>query len=271
MNLELSLVLELLAGGLCVGLLAGLLGIGGGLMLVPLMAWVLGQRNSGSDHVLHVAIATSLAVILLTSISSVYAHHQRGALRWPIALQFTPGILLGSWVGSWISSNLPTRTLLMVFCVFVLFSAYQMLLNKKPKPSRSLPPTAGMLGVGGVIGLLAGMMGTGGAFIAVPFLTWCNVASQSAVATSAAIGLPIAIAGALGYIYHGWGVDTGIAHTLGFVYWPAVLVISTASVIAAPVGAKLAYKLSGPQLKKAFACLLIVLGCSMGAKALGYW
>jgi uncharacterized protein len=271
MNLELRLIFELLAGGLCVGLLAGLLGIGGGLMLVPLIAWVLGQRFGAAEHVLHVAIATSLAVIFFTSLSSVYAHHKRGVVLWRTAAQFVPGILLGSWLGTAFSASLPTRQLLFLFCLFILFSSYQMLRNTKPKPSRNLPGTAGMVGVGSVVGLLTGMMGTGGAFIAVPFLTWCNVTSQSAVATSAAIGLPIAVAGALSYVVHGWGLDTGIANTWGFVYWPAVLVISAASMAAAPLGAKLAYKLSAAQLKKAFAVFLLCLGSVMGAKALGYW
>ena len=191
------------------------------------------------------------------------AHHRIGAVRWPIVWALTPGILLGAYLGALLSTHLNSRLLGLVFGGFLFFSAFQMLANLKPKAARALPATPGMLGAGGVIGGVSGLIGGGGGFISVPFMTWCSVPIHNAVATSAALGFPIALAGTLGYIINGWNTPNLPPLTLGFVYLPALLVIALASVSTAPLGAKVAHQLNVQSLKRAFASLLMVLGTLM--------
>jgi uncharacterized membrane protein YfcA len=204
---------------------------------------------------------------LFTSISSVRAHHKRGAVIWRVALLFTPGLLIGSWIGPWIGAKMDASTLAGFFAVFVAFSATQMLLDKKPAASRELPGKIGMSGAGGIIGTLSGLVGAGGGFISVPFMTWCNVTIHNAVATSAALGLPIALAGTLSNIYFGRNVPDLPPGSLGFIYLPALLVIALASVTTAPLGARTAHALPVKALKKVFALMLYVLAAYMAYKA----
>jgi uncharacterized membrane protein YfcA len=204
---------------------------------------------------------------MFTSLSSVRAHHKRGAVLWPVVKLLAPGILIGSWIGPWIGAQLDASVLAMFFAVFVGFSATQMLLDKKPLPTRELPKAPGMLGAGSVIGVLSGLVGAGGGFVSVPFMTWCNVKIHNAVATSAALGFPIALAGTLSNIYFGLqepGLPEG---SLGFIYLPALLVISVASVLTAPLGAKTAHALPVKSLKKVFAVVLYLLAGYMFYKA----
>ena len=198
MTLEPLLILELAALGLATGFLAGLLGIGGGMLMVPFLSIILTSKGFPPEYVVKMAVATSLATICFTSLSSVREHHKRGAVLWPVALALSPGILMGSLLGAQLAVALPGKVLSVMFAVFVAFSATQMFLNRKPKPTRQLPKPLGMLGVGGLIGAVSAMVGAGGAFISVPFMTWSNVTIHNAVATSAALGFPIALAGTLG-------------------------------------------------------------------------
>ncbi|WP_151637065.1 sulfite exporter TauE/SafE family protein [Noviherbaspirillum aerium] len=257
--MDISLVAALLVLGAAVGYAAGLLGIGGGMLLVPFMTMVLTARNFPQEHIVHMAIATSLATIMFTSISSVRAHHARGAVLWNVVKLLAPGILIGSWIGPWIGSQLNSSVLALSFAVFVAFSATQMLIDKKPAASRDLPNPPGMFAAGGVIGVLAGLVGAGGGFISVPFMTWCNVKIHNAVATSAALGFPIALAGTLSNIYFGLNEPGLPSGSLGFIYLPALLVISIASVTTAPLGARTAHKLPVKSLKRVFAILLYAL------------
>ncbi|RZI41620.1 sulfite exporter TauE/SafE family protein [Herbaspirillum sp. HC18] len=257
--MDLSLIAGLLALGAAVGFAAGLLGIGGGMLLVPFMTMILTAKNFPKEHIVHMAIATSLATIMFTSISSVRAHHARGAVRWDIVKLLAPGILIGSWIGPWIGAQMNSSALALAFAVFVSFSAVQMLLDKKPSASRDLPGAPGMFGAGGAIGILAGLVGAGGGFVSVPFMTWCNVKIHNAVATSAALGFPIALAGTLSNVYFGLQEQGLPAGSLGFIYFPALLVISLASVTTAPLGAKTAHSLPVQSLKKIFAFLLFAL------------
>lgn len=266
--MDLSLIAVLLALGAAVGFAAGLLGIGGGMLLVPFMTMLLTARGFASEHIVHMAIATSLATIMFTSLSSVRAHHKRGAVLWPVVKLLAPGILIGSWVGPWLASQMNSSGLALFFAVFVAFSALQMLLDRKPAPTRELPKAPGMFGAGGVIGLLSGMVGAGGGFVSVPFMTWCNVKIHNAVATSAALGFPIAFAGTLSYIYNGLGNASLPAGSLGFVYLPALAVIVIGSVATAPLGAKTAHALPVKALKKVFAVLLFSLAGYMLYKGL---
>lgn len=266
--MDLSLIAGLLVLGAAVGFAAGLLGIGGGMLLVPFMTMILTAKQFPREVIVHMAIATSLATIMFTSVSSVRAHHARGAVLWPVVRLLAPGILIGSWIGPWIGSKMNSSTLAMSFAVFVAFSATQMLLDKKPAASRSLPKAPGMLGAGSVIGTLSGLVGAGGGFVSVPFMTWCNVKIHNAVATSAALGFPIALAGTLSNIYFGMKEPGLPAGSLGFIYLPALLVVSIASVTTAPLGAKTAHALPVKTLKKVFALLLYVLSAYMLYKAL---
>lgn len=262
-----TLVAALLALGAAVGVAAGLLGIGGGMLLVPFMTIIFNHEHFPPAHVLHMAIATSLATIAFTSISSVRAHHQRGAVLWPVAKILAPGILVGSMIGAQIASALPTRWLALVFALFVGFSATQMLLDRKPKPGRQLPGRAGMFGVGNVIGVISAIVGAGGAFISVPFMTWCNVRIHNAVGTSAALGFPIAAAGTLGYVISGWNVSGLPSGAAGYIHVPALLSVAAASVLTAPFGARLAHALDIKRLKRVFAILLYGLATYMLIKA----
>ena len=259
MPVEPQLIVELLLLGTATGFLAGLLGIGGGMVMVPFITFILTSRGFPAEHTLKVAVATSLATICFTSLSSVRAHHRRGAVLWPIVRLLTPGILLGSIVGAQIAVALPGNVLSVLFAVFVAFSATQMFLDRKPKPSRTLPGRLGTFGVGGVIGIVSSLVGAGGAFISVPFMTWCNVKIHNAVGTSAALGFPIALAGTLGYIWAGQGLQTMPPGTVGYLYLPALLVVSLASICTAPLGARTAHRMDIRPLKKVFAAMLYVL------------
>lgn len=265
--MDISLIIGLLALGAAVGFAAGLLGIGGGMLLVPFMTMILTAKAFPKEHIVHMAIATSLATIMFTSISSVRAHHARGAVRWDIVKLLVPGILIGSWIGPWIGAQMNSSALALSFAIFVAFSATQMLLDKKPAASRDLPGQAGMVGAGGAIGTLAGLVGAGGGFVSVPFMTWCNVKIHNAVATSAALGFPIAFAGTMSNIYFGMQEEGLPSGSLGFIYLPALLVISLASVTTAPLGAKTAHSLPVKSLKRIFAFILFALAAYMFYKA----
>jgi uncharacterized membrane protein YfcA len=265
--MDISLILVLLVLGAATGFAAGLLGIGGGMLMVPFITMILTAQNFPPEHVVHMAIATSLATIMFTSISSVRAHHKRGAVVWRIVKTLSPGILIGSWIGPWIGSHMNSTALAAFFGIFVAFSATQMLLDKKPSASRDLPGTPGMFAAGGIIGTLAGLVGAGGGFVSVPFMTWCNVKIHNAVATSAALGFPIAVAGTLSNIYFGMNVEGLPPSSLGFIYLPALLVISIASVMTAPLGARTAHNLPVKSLKKVFAYMLYALALYMLYKA----
>ncbi len=261
-------VVELLVLGSFTGFLAGLLGIGGGMLLVPFMTLLLSNKGVPPAYLVKVAIATSLATICFTSIASVRAHHRRGAVLWSVAKLLSPGIVLGALLGAQIAKALPAHALVMLFALFVSFSALQMLIERKPKATRQLPNGTGMLAAGGVIGLLAALVGAGGAFVSVPFMTWCNVRIHNAVATSAALGFPIALAGTVGYVIAGWSLHDMPAGTLGFLYLPALLTISIASVLLAPFGARAAHRMDVRQLRRLFAVLLFGLAAYMIHKAL---
>jgi uncharacterized membrane protein YfcA len=262
-----QLVLELLVLGCFTGFLAGLLGIGGGMLMVPFLTFLLSGKGVPAEHVVKMAIATSLATICFTSIASVRAHHLRGAVLWPVARLLAPGIVIGSLLGAQLAKALPSPALALLFALFVSFSATQMLIDRKPSPTRQLPGTAGMLGAGGVIGLFAALVGAGGAFVSVPFMTWCNVKIHNAVATSAALGFPIAVAGTVGYVFAGWSLRDMPPGTIGYIHVPALLTISVASVLTAPFGARTAHRMDMRQLKRVFAVLLFGLAASMVYKA----
>lgn len=259
MTIDPVLFAELFGLGLAIGYLAGLLGIGGGMLMVPFMVFVLSSQGVGEAVLVKVAVATSLATICFTSLSSVWAHHRKGAVLWSVALVLAPGILIGSLAGANLAVALPAKALTVFFALFVTFSATQMLLNKKPKPGRTLPGAIGMFGVGSVIGVLSSMVGAGGAFVSVPFMTWCNVSIHKAVATSAALGFPIALAGSLGYVLAGMGRADLPVGALGYVYIPGLVSIALGSMLTAPWGARTAHRMDIGPLKKVFALFLYAM------------
>ena len=263
-----QLIMALLVLGVFTGFAAGLLGIGGGMLMVPFITMLMTMNHFPPALIVHMAIATSLSTIMFTSLSSVRAHHQRGAVMWPVVFLLAPGILVGSWIGPWIGAHLNSAGLALFFAVFVALSATQMLIDKKPAATRELPKTSGMLAAGSVIGVLSGLVGAGGGFVSVPFMTWCNVKIHNAVATSAALGFPIALAGTLSNIYFGLNEPNLPPGSLGFIYLPALLLISIASVTTAPLGARFAHALPVKSLKKIFALILYLLAAYMLVKSL---
>jgi uncharacterized membrane protein YfcA len=254
--LDPQLIAELLFIGTVTGFLAGLLGIGGGMIMVPFLTLILGGRGFPADYAVKMAVATSLGTICFSSLSSVRAHARRGAVLWPVVRRLAPGILLGSLLGAQVAVAMPGRLLGVLFGIFVAFSATQMFLDRKPKPTRTLPGPAATFGVGTVIGMLSALVGAGGAFISVPFMTWCNVRIHDAVGTSAALGFPIAFAGTLGYIWAGQGLPQMPPGSIGYLYLPGLVCISLASMLLAPLGARTAHRMDIRPLKKMFALVL---------------
>jgi uncharacterized protein len=249
--------------GAVVGFFAGLLGVGGGGIMVPILTAMFTAQNFGTQHVVHLALGTSMGAIVVTSVASLRAHHAKDAVNWNIVRAITPGILLGTFLGTFVASRIPSVPLAVFFVCFMAFVALQMLMNVKPKPSRELPGAVGLAGVGGIIGLVSALVAIGGGSLSVPFLTWCNLRMQNAIGTSAAIGLPISLAGAAGYLVTGFGVDGLPQLTAGYVYLPALLTIGVMSSFTAPFGASLAHRLPVTTLKKIFAAVVLLLSAKM--------
>ena len=268
-NIELALIGELLILGSITGFLAGLLGIGGGMMMVPFLTLILTHRGVSADMAVKMAIATAMSTIFFTSISSVRAHHKRDAVRWDLVRGLAPGIVLGGLIsGAGAFVAIKGNWLAMVFAVFVTFSATQMLLNKKPAPNQQMPGITGQFSVGAGIGFIAGLVGAGGAFMSVPFMTRCNVSMHNAVATSAALGFPIALASTIGYVIGARNLPSQLPGSFGYLYLPALAAIALASVCAAPLGVRAAHALDVAQLRRVFAVLLYLLAAYMLYKGL---
>ena len=262
------LAAQLLLLGIASGFLAGLLGIGGGMLMVPFLTAMLLAQDVAEPMAVKMAIATSMACIVATSSSSLRAHHRRGAVRWELVRAMAPGIVGGGLLsGAALFALLKGQWLAGVFSAFVGYSALQMWRGKQPPPGRGIPGATAMSGVGALIGLLSGLVGAGGGFLAVPFLVWCNVAVHQAVATSAAIGLPVALASTLGYLIGGWELAPALPGAFGYLYLPALAVLTPVTVLFAPLGAKAAHALPVAQLKRLFALLLMLLAAYMASKA----
>lgn len=257
-------ILAYLALGAFAGFFAGMLGIGGGLVMVPLLTMIFSaQGGFPAGEVLHMALGTSMAVIIFTAIASLRAHHRHGAVLWPVVFFITPGILLGTLAGAGVAAKIPAQPLAVFFTGFVMLIALQMGFNIKPQAARELPGRAGVTAVGFGIGVLSALVAIGGGSLTVPFLTWCNVRVQLAIGTSAAVGLPIAIGGTAGYVFNGWAHTDLAAGQLGYVYLPALALLIASSMLTAPFGARTAHRLPVATLKRIFAGLLVVLAGKM--------
>jgi len=249
--------------GAFAGTIAGLLGVGGGLIIVPVLVMIFARHDFLADVIVHTAIGTSLASIVMTSISSTWAHHKHAAVVWPIFWRLVPGIIVGTFIGATIADMMNANTLRTFFGVFELLVAAQMAMNIKPTPHRQLPSALPMTTVATGIGSISAIVGIGGGTLTVPFLVWCNTSMHKAIATSAACGLPIALAGSVAYMLTGMN-EAGIpSASIGYIYWPAFIGIVLTSVLFAPLGARLAHRLPVAILKKVFAVLLFVLGVRM--------
>jgi len=270
----LSDIAMLLLCGSISGFLAGLLGIGGGMILVPFMIVVFNHLGFSQSVIVHMAIATGMATILFTTSSAIWAHHKHNSIDWKLVAALSPGMVFGGLIGgSELFEALKTSWLSLFFAIFIIYSSVQMLINKKPKPGRDLPGPLGLFSFGALAGALASLVGAGGAFITIPFMLWCNVKPHVAMASSSGLGFPIAAAATIGYMYGSWGDPNLPAGSLGFVYLPAVACIVVVSVFTAPFGAKLARKLNVTQLKRVFGVMLFFLAAFMlneSRKAFGF-
>jgi uncharacterized membrane protein YfcA len=260
---SLSFWLAYLAFGAVAGIIAGLLGVGGGIVVVPALYWFFTAQGFPQELIMKMALGTSLAAICFTSVSSFRAHHRRGAVDWSIVRAITPGILVGTFAGSCLADRLSTAFLKGFFVCFLYYVSFQMLLGMKPKPSRRIPGFWGVGGTGFGIGAVSSLVGIGGGTMSVPFMVWCNVPMHAAVGTSAAIGFPIAVAGALGYIVNGLGTENLPALSLGYVSLPALVGVAAVSILTAPYGARLAHRLPVANLKRFFAVFLLAMATRM--------
>ena len=268
-----DIAMLLLCGGIA-GFLAGLLGIGGGMILVPFMILVFNHLHFDQSIIVHMAIASGMATILFTTTSAIWAHHKHDSIDWSLVKSFSPGLVIGSLVGgSEIFEALNTSWLSLFFAIFIVYSSIQMIINKKPKPGRELPGSLGLFSFGTFAGALSSLVGAGGAFVTVPFMLWCNVKPHVAMASSSGLGLPIAVAATIGYMFGSWGNPNLPPGSLGFIYLPAVACIVAVSIFTAPLGAKMARKLNVAQLKRIFGVMLIFLAVFMfieSRKAFGF-
>ncbi|MBK1614197.1 hypothetical protein CKO44_12030 [Rubrivivax gelatinosus] len=268
MEFGVLLVAELLALGVATGFVAGLLGVGGGMTMVPFLTAILSHRGVEGGLAVKMAIATSMATIVFTSLSSVRAHHRHGAVRWDYVRGIAPGIVLGGLAsGAGIFALAKGRGLALFFAVFIGFSALQMLRGRQPRASRVMPGAAGQAGVGSVIGLVSGLLGAGGGFLSVPFMSWCNVPLRQAIATSAALGFPIAVANVAGYLIAGRSLPPALPGAFGYLYLPALVIVALASVTLAPLGARCAQRMDPGRLRRIFALLLFALAAYMATRA----
>ena len=253
--------------GAVAGVLAGLLGVGGGLVLVAALAWLLPTMGVPAQAAMHAALASSLASIVLTALASARAHARRGSVLWPSVRAMVPGLLAGGVLGSWVAVRIDGDVLRWLVAGYCVIAAAQLLLSRTHDATREVaaPRGVGMAGAGVGIGAVSAVVGIGGGSMTVPLLVWRGVAPVRAVGTSSACGVAIGIASALGYVVN---APAGAlpAHALGYVYVPAAVGVAIASVFAAPYGARMAHRLQGDTLKRVFAAFLlaVALGLALG-------
>jgi uncharacterized protein len=260
-------VLYLLAGGF-VGFLAGLLGIGGGMMLVPMLTALYSAQNFAPDHLVHLALGTGMASVIFTSSSSVRSHHAKGGVDWDIVKRMVLPMILGTLISSFASGWINQKTLALGFVAIVYGGAYQIYTGKKPSAEKTMPSTPWLWVFGLPIGFICGFVSAGGTFLTVPLMLYFGVPMRTAVGTGAALGVPVAVFGAMGFIMSGWKIPGLPEPHLGFVYLPALLALVLVSMLTAPYGANLAHRLPTQTLKKVFACSLFLVATRMLIK---YW
>ncbi len=257
-------IVAFLVLGVVVGFMAGLLGIGGGGIMVPTLTTIFLSQGIPVEQVVHMALGTAMASIVVTSFASMKAHHQKGAVMWDVVKVMAGGVIIGTFAATFLATYLKSAQLAIFFAIFMAYVSIQMAIDKKPKPSRELSSPKALFGAGTLIGIISALVSIGGGSLSVPYLVWQNVDLKKAIATSAAIGFPLSIAGTLGYMLNGMLHTSGSTQMmLGFVYVPAVVLISIMSYFTAPFGAKMAHSLPVGKLKKIFALLLMILSLKM--------
>lgn len=249
--------------GVFAGLIGGMVGLSGGIIIVPVLHFLFMQQGFPPSLLMQLAVTTSLATIIITSLSATYVHHKKGAVLWPTLNRFAPGLLLGACLGAILADSVSSNVLRIVFGVFEILVAMQIGFELKPRAQTALPGTTGLIGSGVGIGLLSTLLGIGGGSLTVPFLLWCNVNIRNAVAVSAACGFPIAVAATTALVIAGWENPELPVHSLGYLYWPAALCIIAMTVFSAPVGARLAHYLPIQTLRRIFAVVLAIVGIRM--------
>lgn len=249
--------------GCIVGFFAGLLGIGGGTLIVPVLTALFLHQGLPSASIVHIALGTSMASIVITSMVSLLAHHRKQGVLWSVVRSMVPGVLLGTFVGTFLVARLSAEFLAIFFTLFLLLVATQMFLNKQPAPARTLPGIYGLTAVASLIGMVSALVAIGGGALTVPYLVWCNTPVKKAIGTAAALGFPIALAGTIGYIMHGWNELPGQSLMLGYVNIPAVASISIATFFTAPIGAACVHRMPTAVIKKIFAVFTLLLGLKM--------
>ncbi|MET0067172.1 MAG: sulfite exporter TauE/SafE family protein [Candidatus Thiodiazotropha sp.] len=257
----------LLAAGALAGTAAGLLGIGGGVIIVPVLSLVFEAQGVTPEIIIKVAVGTSLATISLTAVSSIWAHHRRGAVRWPLVRTMTPGVVVGSLLGAWLADLIPGYWLTLGFVAFLILVSMQMAWGPV-SAGRGLPGAGMLRSVSALVGCISALMGIGGGALHVPYLSWCGVPVKQSIATAAAIGLPLALASTLGFVMTGQDEANLPEYSLGYVNLPAFAGVVAASILFAPLGARLAHQLPERVIKRLFAVFLFVLALRMGYKML---
>ena len=249
--------------GVVAGLLAGLLGVGGGLVLVAALVWLLPLHGISHDAAMHAALASSMASIVLTAASSAYAHLRRGGVLWPTVAWMAPGLVAGGWLGSLVAVALDGAVLKWGVIGYCLLAAAQMAFGRARSGGGGVVPAGPWMSAAGAgIGAVSAVVGIGGGSMTVPLLVWRGVAAVRAVGTSSACGVVIGVASATGYAFN---APAGALpqHAVGYVYLPAAIGVAAASVMAAPLGSKLAHAIGGPALKRVFAVFLVVVAGSL--------
>lgn len=257
-----------LALGAFVGFFSGMLGIGGGSATVPVLAFIFAAKGFGPEHAVHLALGTGITTMLFTSVVSVRSHHRRQSVNWAAFQAMAPGILAGTFAGALLAGALDVRLLSIVFTVLMFYFTFQMVRTQAAVPTSTLPGAGVMASFGAFIGFISSLSATGGASIVVPFLVRRNVAIHEAIGTAAAVGWPIAAAGALGYMIGGWRTSGLPQYSLGYVYLPAVFGVVVAGMLIAPLGAAVAHRTPGRTLRQVFAIVLFALATTMLVKFL---
>lgn len=263
LDLSLQITAIYVLTGMFAGVVGGMLGLGGGIIIVPVLHFVFLQQGFPSSVLMHLAVTTSLATIIVTSFSATYTHHKKSVVLWPVVNRLAPGIVIGAGLGALLADSLSSNILRVAFGFFEILVALQIWFELKPKAQVTLPETQGMICSGTGIGFFSTLLGIGGGTLTVPFLLWCNVNMRNAVAVSSACGFPIAMAGTTALIIAGWDNSVLPVNAISYLYWPAALIIIAMTVFFAPLGARLAHYLPVQTLKRFFSILLLIVGARM--------
>ncbi|CAK7020598.1 MAG: hypothetical protein DELT_02407 [Desulfovibrio sp.] len=262
-----ALLLYVLFGSM-VGILAGLMGAGGAMLLVPILHFTLAKQGVDPAIIHHMAIATTMANILFTSTAATYSHHKRGVVPWRAVAWIVPGILAGAFAGSYATAYIAARPLTLAFACFLVYGAIQMFVEIKPKASRHMPGIPGKIMIGLFIGLLSGLLGIGGAAITMPILLICGVPVLSVIAAAGAFGFPVAVAGCIGFALTAWGYPTLPPYSLGFIYLPALAGLVPSSMLTAPLGVKLSHSLSPKTVRRGVGVFMLFMAFQLITKSL---